>query len=317
MVLTAEGPVPIYLQIKYQVSYLITSGQLRVGDRLPTVRELAQRLAVNPGTVAQAYRELQLDGLIESQVGRGSFVAASVPAAPDTAVRQRLAARAAEAAVERLRALALTDSEVRFSLEAALASSVPLRHALLLAPTVQVGHKYAASLAEKLGPGVRLYPALFSDVERRANSVATLLQLCYFVLTFASSVKRVEQALAEYELPTRVLGMSVELQPKSIQRLRALQPGQRVLVFAEERYAHQSLGLVVLHSRLAPHDIELATLEDDPDAPQRMAPGTTIVHTLGTRASLAAAKVGPGSMLELEFDVVPDSVARLRSVLLP
>jgi GntR family transcriptional regulator len=66
--------VPIYLQIIEQVKRSVALGVLVAGDRLPTVKQLAFDLTVNPNTVARAYRELERDGIIETNVGRGSFV---------------------------------------------------------------------------------------------------------------------------------------------------------------------------------------------------------------------------------------------------
>lgn len=66
---------PIYRQVVDQVSQAVASGVLRPGDRLPSVRELALQLTVNPNTIAKAYQELERDGVIETPRGRGSFVA--------------------------------------------------------------------------------------------------------------------------------------------------------------------------------------------------------------------------------------------------
>lgn len=66
----------IYRQIADQVRRAVASGELTVGDPLPSVRALAKELVVNPNTVAKAYAELNADGVLETQPGRGVFVAA-------------------------------------------------------------------------------------------------------------------------------------------------------------------------------------------------------------------------------------------------
>lgn len=65
----------IYRQIADQVRRAVASGDLSVGDPLPSVRALAKELVVNPNTVAKAYAELNADGVLETQPGRGVFVA--------------------------------------------------------------------------------------------------------------------------------------------------------------------------------------------------------------------------------------------------
>jgi GntR family transcriptional regulator len=68
--------VPVYRQIIDQVCGGIASGSLAVGDQLPTVRQLAVDLSINPNTVVRAYRELELGGLLETHQGTGTFISA-------------------------------------------------------------------------------------------------------------------------------------------------------------------------------------------------------------------------------------------------
>ena len=67
--------MPVYRQLIDQVRSRIASGSLTSGDQLPTVRQLAVDLTINPNTVMRAYRELELGGLIETHQGTGTFIA--------------------------------------------------------------------------------------------------------------------------------------------------------------------------------------------------------------------------------------------------
>ena len=69
-----EG-IPIYRQIVNQLKYMIASGRLSTGEKLPPVRKLAEQLLVNPNTVARAYRELETAGLLKTRQGSGVIVA--------------------------------------------------------------------------------------------------------------------------------------------------------------------------------------------------------------------------------------------------
>lgn len=66
--------VPAYRQMMDQVKYYVASGALKAGEQLDSIRELAQKLAVNPTTVVKAYNELAHEGVIELRRGRGAFV---------------------------------------------------------------------------------------------------------------------------------------------------------------------------------------------------------------------------------------------------
>jgi len=73
--------IPAYKQIANRLTSAMADGTLKKGDRLPTIRELNEVLGVNPNTVAKAYRELALMGLIDGQRGFGSFVKLDDPVA--------------------------------------------------------------------------------------------------------------------------------------------------------------------------------------------------------------------------------------------
>lgn len=72
--ISTDDGVPIYLQIVNQVKYLVASGRLAAGEELPPIRGLAERLLINPNTVARAYRELELAGVVEKRRTAGTYV---------------------------------------------------------------------------------------------------------------------------------------------------------------------------------------------------------------------------------------------------
>ena len=72
--LHSRSGVPIYRQIQDQIRFGISSGQLKRGEQLPTVRSLAAELSVNPNTVIKAYTELEREGVLTTEQGTGTFV---------------------------------------------------------------------------------------------------------------------------------------------------------------------------------------------------------------------------------------------------
>lgn len=66
--------VPIYQQVVNQIKYLVASGRLAAGEELPAIRVLAEKLIVNPNTVARAYRELESAGIVEKRRTAGTYV---------------------------------------------------------------------------------------------------------------------------------------------------------------------------------------------------------------------------------------------------
>jgi len=110
---------PIYRQLVEQIRQAVASGVLRAGDRLPSVRDLAVELAVNPNTVAKAYRELEQAGVIVTPRGRGSFVADRDPVLSEaerlrqfTEAADRLVAEAYRLRIDADRALAIVQERL-------------------------------------------------------------------------------------------------------------------------------------------------------------------------------------------------------------
>ncbi len=114
-----ESGEPIYQQLVRQITHAITSGALKPGDRLPTIRELAAEQVVNPNTVARAYRELERDGLVESGPRRGTFVTFDPPKLMAKERRSRIKPHL-EGLVAEARVLGLSDEELRTLLDQAL-----------------------------------------------------------------------------------------------------------------------------------------------------------------------------------------------------
>lgn len=86
--LDEHSGVPIYRQLIDQVTSEIATGNLALGAQLPTVRQVAVDLAINPNTVLRAYRELEIRGVLDTHQGTGTFVSATRPQ-PDALDRER------------------------------------------------------------------------------------------------------------------------------------------------------------------------------------------------------------------------------------
>jgi GntR family transcriptional regulator len=117
--LNPASGVPIYLQLIEQVKLAIETAALVPGDQLPSVRQMAEDLVINPNTVARAYRELEYQGIIELKHGSGAFIRESIV---PRAKLMRRAQAVVESAMNRLAALDLSEEEIRRLLENELAS---------------------------------------------------------------------------------------------------------------------------------------------------------------------------------------------------
>ena len=119
--LDASTGVPFYRQIIDQVLLGVADGRLRAGEQLPTVRQLAVDLSVNLNTVAKAYREMEIRGIVQTQQGTGTFVSDRAPEGR-TAERKKALDRLVEETLVRAASKGFTEDEtVRAFAERALA----------------------------------------------------------------------------------------------------------------------------------------------------------------------------------------------------
>ena len=109
-----------YLQIAQQVRSALRLGYLRVGDQLPTVKEVVATIAINPNTVLKAYRELEHDGFVRGRPGIGTFVVKGIDGPPPNLALRRALMRwlksANEAGLDREGVIALFESAMQDSI---------------------------------------------------------------------------------------------------------------------------------------------------------------------------------------------------------
>jgi GntR family transcriptional regulator len=125
MTVDPRSGVPIYLQLIEQIKRSVALGVLPGGEQLPTVKQMAIDLTINPNTVARAYRDLERDGVIETSPGRGSFVRADGATQNAQAAGNDVARETVENAVREAKSLGLDRTAVRKLFAAALDRWLP------------------------------------------------------------------------------------------------------------------------------------------------------------------------------------------------
>ncbi|MCK4659983.1 MAG: GntR family transcriptional regulator [Phycisphaerae bacterium] len=114
-VIDPKSGIPFYRQIIDQIQFAIGDSRLCGGDRLPTVRQLAVDLKINPNTVARAYQELEIKGVLNTQMGTGTFIGNEKIEIPELE-RRRMLNQICTELLSRAAAYGLTLDEVRDAL---------------------------------------------------------------------------------------------------------------------------------------------------------------------------------------------------------
>ncbi|ULQ60713.1 GntR family transcriptional regulator [Brucepastera parasyntrophica] len=102
--------IPIYFQIINAIKQKIVAGLIKPGERLPSVREYAEELSVNPNTVQRAYQELEREGITETKRGMGSFITENESLIPS--IRKEMAKSLTRTFIKGMTALSFTKQEI-------------------------------------------------------------------------------------------------------------------------------------------------------------------------------------------------------------
>ena len=116
--LNPASGVPLYLQLIEQVKHAIETGVLRAGDQLPSVRQIAEELLINPNTAARAYRELEHEGIVELKHGSGAYIREFMVERTQLMQKARTVVRSW---LDRLESFDLSEDEIRRLVESELA----------------------------------------------------------------------------------------------------------------------------------------------------------------------------------------------------
>ena len=269
-----EISVPVHVQLKTQIRHLITTGSLKPGGQLPTVRQLAGYLRINPNTAAKALAELHQDGYLESRPGRGTFVAERPPAR-ERRTAQSLA-QLVDQGLERARRLGYSADEFL----ATVAARAPLAGARKAKPTrallVECNWEEISRFGEELEAELPLSVErlLVDDLPERVRRDPAFARRFAVVITTFFHVHEVKRALAAESIP--VVALLTETSISTLLRLSELPEGSTVGLVCATAQGSQNLLRSVESAGLAHLRPVLATA-DDPWSITRMLEATSVV----------------------------------------
>lgn len=247
--LNRKSRLPIHLQLKAQLVHLIQRGQWAPGARLPTVRQVAGLLRVNRNTASKVFAELQREGHLSCEPGRGTFVAS--PRSRGREERTRALLAVVEDVMDRARRLGVSPGEFAAALYAraqagAGMARLPMGRVLLVGRNRRRLRRWGAELAE----GLRLRVAMLriEDPARMVRRAPGSLRKYALVVTAFGDVREVKALLAGSGVD--VAGIQDEASPGTLMRLAALAAGTRVGVVCEEWTGTETVKLSIKHAGL-------------------------------------------------------------------
>jgi DNA-binding transcriptional regulator YhcF (GntR family) len=269
-----QSAVPVHAQLQAQIRHQISTGALKPGMQLPTVRQLAGFLRINRNTAARALAALHHDGYLETRQGRGTFVAERPPTREGGAARslERLAADT----LDRARRLGFTHEELMATLAAHAPQAPRARPARLRAVLVECNHPELTHYREQLESEVPLEieRMLVEDFAARAAADPGALRGIRLVVTTFFHIHEVKRALPPGGPPAVALLSEADIQ--ALLRLTELAEGTPVGLVCNTPRGSQNL-LSSVQSAGLHHLAPVLASADDPWSIDRMLEKTRVV----------------------------------------
>lgn len=268
-----NGHLPVYVQLKEQIKFLILNGELEPGAKLPTIRQLAGFLGINRNTVQKAYQELETEGLVECRRGRGCVVVERPAdiARPVSAQLLTIIDRAIEEAVDL--GVHPDDLATFFYARARQRRDVALKQRLVFVecePTVVTS--IARSLQGKLG--VEVTPVLLGDLREFTPEVREKLHEAHVVATTFFHIQEVRQLLAEDK--KEVVGLVVKPHLEKLIRIAQIPADAPTALVCCSECCAQDMKRSLENAGVKSLDTSLGGI-DDPVRLAEMLPASSIV----------------------------------------
>jgi DNA-binding transcriptional regulator YhcF (GntR family) len=309
-----ESPVPVFLQLKSQLEYLVVTGRLLPGKRLPSIRKLASSLGVGPATVVRAYRELEIAELVVSNEGVGFFVtgAESVRSQPHARVREQVTALL-EAALRD--GLGIDQVLQIFLAQVAELSVSHARPELVVVskPGGRVG-ELAMHLRHALADlGVAVTGATLAEIADDLDGWVPRLAKAQCVTSLMFDLHQARSLLAPYGI--EVMPLLGALRDDTRQRIISLPAGTRVGIMSGSVDFVDGMITAATSLNSGIEVIGACDSADDRGIAELISRADCIIH--GTLARQVAERRLPASIEVIELVYVPDdsSVQRLRRLL--
>ncbi len=313
--------VPIYTQIVGQIQFGIVSGHFPFGAQLPSIRELAQELAVAPMTIAQAYQELKERGLIEMRPGRGTFVAefAVQPEASASPNRHLQLRRMLRHTVAEAQSAGFSAEEIHETFSALLTDVGTLfasHHLLLFGLFPTALQAYADDLERHLAAAhVVVEPVSFAALAESPTKYQADLARAEAFLVPLHQVHLLRELLQQNGFAGKqpILGLSFALQPAVHERIAALSPDLSIGIVSHfPEFVNTMVNGV---ANVYPyHNPPLICLSTDAGCLEEMSRSAqAIIYASGSEEALAALRPHlPADFPLIEYLHTPDQNAYQR-----
>jgi DNA-binding transcriptional regulator YhcF (GntR family) len=250
--LNRKNQLPVHAQLKAQLVYLIQSGQMRPGTQLPTVRQLAGFLRVNRNTVSKVFSEMQREGFLSCEPGRGTFVAAAKAKSKSKVESMHKLLAVVDKALDQAGKLGFSPEELFLTLyartQASSAAAVSRREikALFIECSRPELELFSAELIKQLN--IQIDSMLVGDFAKAVEKDLESLKRYGLIITTFYHIREVQSLLADSGV--EVVALMVDTSIETLMRLTTLPEGSKVGVACTTSAGAENMKLSIQRAGL-------------------------------------------------------------------
>jgi GntR family transcriptional regulator len=307
-----NGHLPVYVQLKEQLKFLILNGELEPGTKLPTIRQLAGYLGINRNTVQRAYQELERGGLVECRRGRGCLVVEDVGATAQSVSPELL--EVIDRAIQEASELGVRPDDLATFLYARAQQrpGQPITRRLVFVECqTAIAQAIAHTIQERLG--VNVIPVLLEDLRQPTPEVEEQLRQAHVVATTFFHIQELRRMLAKTS--KEVVALAVKPHLENLIQIAGIPHGTPVGLVCLSQGCALELQRTLESAGIKGMDVTLGGV-DDLDELGEMLPQQPVVIASDFVAEQVQPLLKPGQkLIALNYTALDEgAISLLRSI---
>lgn len=315
--LDARSPIPLYLQLKHHMVHLISAGLWTPGMPVPSVRHLASQLGLATATVQRAYSELQTQGMLVGQVGRGVYVSELAAGVPDLhGERSEVLNAVLARAVAHAHSLGFREDEIVASVRDLVGGHKggrPAPHVVFLGAGPEFVNKYTPFLGAALSDlHVDVDGASMDELIATGDAALDRLEPIICLVSLVGTFAELRRLAGHRGTP--IFGLVVDLMEDTQHALMHLPTDAPLAIIAEDHYMPSARSLV-LEYRGNEENVLVVRHSNRAGLARALREDRVIIHTFGSKRLFERYLKPTTRQIELRYEPNSASLARLRTLL--
>ena len=311
IVINKQSGVPLYIQLKNQIMESIKDGSLKVGHKMPTEREFAEKLKISRNTVSTAYKELEQDGVLKSYQGRGTFVAEEAKPWKAHNIKDKIIKfvdlgleEALETGMDVNEFLEIVQERVKQKTE--MMSKII---AVYVECNIEQAKLFSSQLSESMGMNV--IPVTVNDLHNMSEETKETIEKCQVVISTFNHVNEVTDLIKNYQ--KEVLGIAITPELQTIVKIARYPEGTKFgFICISDEFMFKIRG-AIHEAGLGEIDIDYSNSKDVEEVQKIVDAADVIIVSPGRYQDVKKYNKGQKDVIRFLYSLDEGSVKALKS----